>query len=76
MDWEGFEMKDNPDFILSQKSDIYHHKFADYFDGFEFSGFGIDKIAISEKIQPLLTPQSYEIVEGRNQIIIFKLKKI
>lgn len=78
MNWEGYEMRDNPDFVLSQNSDIFHHKFADYFAGFDFAGFKIDKIVqvpVNEKIENLLTPESYKIVKGRYQIIIFKLIK-
>ncbi|MFH1298422.1 MAG: class I SAM-dependent methyltransferase [Patescibacteria group bacterium] len=78
MDWEGFEMKDNPDFVLSEQSDIYHHRFANYFDAFDYAGFKIDKIVqvpISQKIKYLLTTKSYQKVKGRYEIIIFKLIK-
>lgn len=78
MDWEGYEMKDNPDFILSEQSDIFHHRFADYFGAFDYAGFKIDKIVqvpISQKIKHLLTTKSYQKLKGRYEIIIFKLIK-
>ena len=79
MDWEGFEMKDNPDFSLDKQSDIFHHRFKDYFDAFDSSGFKIERIVqlpISQKIKHLLTPKSYSIVKGRYEIVIFKLIKL
>lgn len=78
MDWEDFEMNNNTDFVLSEMSDIYHHRFADYFDAFDYAGFKIDKIVqvpISQKIKHLLKTKSYQKVKGRYEIIIFKLTK-
>lgn len=78
MDWEGFEKKDNPDFVLSEQSDIYHHKFTDYFDAFDYAKFKINKVVqvpISPKIKHLLTTKSYQKVKGRYEIIIYKLVK-
>lgn len=78
MDWEGFEMKDRPDFVLSERSDIFQHRFSDYFDAFEETGFKIEKVVqlpISEKIRHLLTPESYQEVKGRYEVIVFKLIK-
>ena len=78
MDWDGFEMKDNPDFVLSENSDIFHHKFKDYFEAINQAGFKMDKIVqvpISHKIKHLLTTKSYKIVKGRYEVIIFRLIK-
>lgn len=78
MDWVDFEMKDNPDFVLSENSDIFHHQFKDYFDAINQAGFKIDKIVqvpISPKIKHLLTAKSYKIVKGRYEVVIFRLIK-
>ncbi|KKQ27146.1 MAG: hypothetical protein US42_C0014G0043 [Candidatus Magasanikbacteria bacterium GW2011_GWC2_37_14] len=78
MNWDGFEMKDRPDFVLSENSDIFHHQFKDYFEAINKIGFKIDKIVqvpISTKIRHLLTAKSYKIVKGRYEVIIFRLMK-
>jgi len=78
MDWGGFEMKDRPDFVLSENSDIFHHQFKDYFNAINQAGFKIDKIVqvpISTKIRRLLTTKSYKIVKGRYEVVIFRLMK-
>lgn len=78
MDWEGYEKKKGEKIVLSKESDIFHHKFQDYFEAFDYAGFKIDKIVqvpISSKIRHLLTEGSYAKVKGRYEIIIFRLFK-
>lgn len=78
MDWDGYEIKIKSNFILSEKSDIFHHKFKDYFKAIDTAGFKINKIVqvpVSHKIKYLLTVKSYSVVKGRYEIVIFKLEK-
>ena len=78
INFEGFEMKYRPKFFLSEESNIFHHKFTDYFDAFEYSGFLIDKIKqvpVNKTIKHLLTDRSYNILKGRYEVIIFRLLK-
>jgi ubiquinone/menaquinone biosynthesis C-methylase UbiE len=78
MDWEGYETKIKPAFVLSGQSEIYHHRFADYFDAIDKAGFEINRIvqlAVSEKVRHLLTARSYRTVKGRYEIVIFRLGK-
>lgn len=78
INFEGFEMRSRPDFNLAEESNIYHHKFTDYFDAFDYSGFQIDKIRqvpVNNSIKHLLTEKSYKILKGRYEIIIFRLSK-
>jgi SAM-dependent methyltransferase len=73
MDWEGYEMRVVPDFILSSESDIHHHPWSTYEDGLSEAGFGQIKptpIRVSAVIEPLLLPESYRRVVGRPQILI------
>lgn len=80
MDWDGYELADqDPNrFKLTQHADIHHHKFSHYFQAIELAGFTVDRIVqipVSEKIRPLLTPQSYLKVKGRFQILAMRLAK-
>lgn len=78
INFEGFAMRYRPKFNLAELSEIYHHKFTDYFDAFDYSGFRIDKIKqvpVSNSIKHLLTEKSYRILKGRYEVIIFRLIK-
>ncbi len=78
MDWTDYEMKKDVSLDLTLESDIFHHRFCDYFEAFEQVGFKIDEIKqirVSDKIEHLLTPESFKKVKGRYEIIVFKLKK-
>lgn len=78
LDWTGYEMRDNPEFVLPQHADIHHHRFADYFAAIDRAHLKIDcikQLPISEKIRHLLTESSYEVVRGRYQIVVFRLLK-
>jgi hypothetical protein len=71
-------MKSRPNFFLAEESRIYHHRFTDYFDAFDYSGFLIDKIKqvpVNNTIKHLLTKRSYRILKGRYEVIIFRLLK-
>lgn len=78
VNFEGFAMRYRPKFKLAQVSDIFHHKFTDYFDAFEYSGFRIDKIKqvpVNRSIKHLLTDKSYKLLKGRYEVVIFRLIK-
>ncbi len=78
INFEGFEMKYRPNFFLAEESKIYHHKFTDYFNAFDYSGFLIDRIKqvpVNRTIKHLLTDRSYRILKGRYEVIIFRLLK-
>ena len=78
INFDGFELKFRPNFFLAEESNIFHHKFTDYFDAFEYSGFKIDKIKqvpVNRSIKHLLTEKSYKLLKGRYEVIIFSLSK-
>jgi SAM-dependent methyltransferase len=78
MDWDGYEMRDEPEFILSREADIHHHRFTDYIAAINDAGLELDTVVpvpVSERIEHLLTPESYRRVRGRNQVVIFRARK-
>jgi ubiquinone/menaquinone biosynthesis C-methylase UbiE len=78
MDWSDYEGRKEPEFVLSQQSDIFHYRFSHYFAAIEKAGLSIDKIVqvpVSAKIKHLLTPASFRKVKGRYQIVVFHLRK-
>jgi hypothetical protein len=78
MDWDGYEMRDEPEFILSREADIHHHSFTDYNAAINDAGLELDTVVpvpVSERIEHLLTPESYRRVRGRNQVVIFRARK-
>ncbi len=78
MTWDGYEMRDRPEFLLPDHADIFHHRFSDYLAAIDSAPFAINEIkqlAVSEKIRTLLTEESYEVVKGRFQIVVFRLRK-
>jgi len=78
MTWEGYELRRPPEFILSEQTDIFNHTPGDYFVAIDDAGFKIGKILqipVSEKIQDLLTPQTYEKFKGQFQIMAVRIVK-
>ena len=78
MDWNGYELRDQPTFILSRESDIYPYRFADYCDTIAEASLQLEDIyhvPVSEKIAHLLTPESFRTVQGRHQVVIFRAMK-
>jgi len=78
IDWTGYEMRNRPSLNLSAESDIYHHRFYNYFEAIEHAGLRLSafrQVAVDEKIRSLLTAESYQIVQGRYQIAIFQAVK-
>ena len=78
MDWTDFETKTKVTVDLRQESNIFHHKFKDYFDAFKYAGLTIAdiiQVPIGNEIKSMLTNRSYRIVKGRYEVIVFKLKK-
>jgi SAM-dependent methyltransferase len=78
MNWEGYELRQKPEFILSEQTDIFNYTPGDYFVALDDAGFKIDKILqipVSEKIQDLLTPQSYDKFKGCFQIMAVRMLK-
>ncbi len=78
MNWQGYEMRQNPEFVLPEHADIHHHRFADYFVAIDSASLAIERIQqvpVSEKIRHLLTEESFQIVEGRFQVVVFRLRK-
>ena len=79
MNWEGYEMAvDVPEVaVLSRSSDIFDHRFCDYFAACHDAGFEVDgvrQIPVTDAIRHLLTPASFAKVEGRYQVIAFRLR--
>ncbi len=78
MDWTDYETRHNVSLDLIAESDIFQHRFCDYFEAFEYAGFKIDviqQVKINEKIKHILTAKSYRKVKGRYENIIFRLIK-
>ncbi len=53
MDWSGYQMRDTPSFILSERADIHHHRFADYLEAIEQAGLRLDEmreLAVDQRI--------------------------
>ena len=78
MTWEGYEMRETPEFILSTEADIHHHALADYVAAIENASLSleqVDSLPVDERIAALLTPQSFEAVRGRTQIAVFRARK-
>ncbi|MBU2522925.1 MAG: methyltransferase domain-containing protein [Nanoarchaeota archaeon] len=78
MDWTDYNTRSDVSLDLRAKSDIFQHKFCDYFEAFEYAGFKINvikQVKINEKIKHILTANSYRKVKGRYENIIFKLIK-
>lgn len=78
MDWNGYEMRPYTGFVVREQSDIFHHRFFDYFDAAEKAGLVCNRIVqltVSEEIRNFLTEESFALVEGRPQILIVELRK-
>jgi len=78
MDWDGYEMRETPHFVLSQESDIFHHTLDDYSTATAASGLqrvAVKPVAVSAAIGHLLTAPSLARVAGRPQIAIFVTEK-
>jgi ubiquinone/menaquinone biosynthesis C-methylase UbiE len=75
MDWEGYEMSCSPSFNLPAESDIYHHRFWQYFEAIDLAHLRLSafrQVPVGEKIRKYLTLESYQKVKGRYQIAIFQ----
>lgn len=77
MNWDGYVRKDDSQnrFRLSENSDLFRHRFCDYFDAIERAGFLLDRIVqiqVSKAVRHYLTSESYNAVKGRYQIAIFR----
>lgn len=75
MDWDGYELAESPSFLLSESSDIFHHRFEDYERALRRAGLElleVVEVRVSETIAQLLTEASFEAVRGRPQIAVFK----
>lgn len=78
MVWDGYEMREPPDFILSEEADIFHHTGGDYRTALAATGFDVlewREIRVGESIRPYLTEASYEVVRGRPQILLVRAGK-
>ena len=73
MDWTDYEMRANPAFILSAEADIHHHDWPTYERALHDGGFvelQRQVVQVSEAISHLLTPNSFDLVVGRSQILV------
>jgi SAM-dependent methyltransferase len=78
MTWDGYELQSPPQFILSQQAENFHYTPGDYFTALDDAGFKMGKILqipVSQKIENLLTPQTYEAFRGRFQVMAVTLLK-
>jgi ubiquinone/menaquinone biosynthesis C-methylase UbiE len=78
MNWDGYQLSYSPSFVLSNESEIHHHRFCDYFEAIEMAGLklvGFRQLPIDERIKEYLTIESFQKVKGRYQIAIFHSTK-
>lgn len=78
MVWDGYEMREEPDFILSRESDIFHHTSSAYRAALRATGFDLVEwrdIRVGTSIRPYLTESSYEVVQGRPQVLLVSARK-
>lgn len=78
MDWTNYVMRKKVSIDLTAASDMFEHKFSDYFQAIVDSGFKIDvvrQIPVNLKIKDILTTESFKQVKGRYEVIIFRLSK-
>ena len=78
MKWENYTLSYVPSFILSQESDIYPHRFCDYFEAIAQAGLTLAafrQIPVDHRIKDYLTPESFAAVKGCYQVAIFHLQK-
>ncbi len=78
MNWDGYELRTQPDFILSREADIHHYGWADYESALRSTGFvriARRDVQISESIAHLLTPSAYSRVLGRPQVLVCVCQK-
>lgn len=79
MDWQGYELRAQPEFILSAEADIHHHSWADYESALREAGFGEIKredIRASKTIANLLTPGSLARVRHRPQVLLCTARRV
>jgi ubiquinone/menaquinone biosynthesis C-methylase UbiE len=78
MNWDGYQLSYSPSFILSNESEIHHHRFCDYFEAIGMAGLklvGFQQVPIDERTKEYLTIESFQKVKGRYQIAIFHSTK-
>lgn len=78
MDWTGYEMKPTDLYVMREHADIFHHRFFDYFDAAEQTGFAVRRILqlkVGETIRHYLNSDSYEVVKGRPQVLVMVLSR-
>lgn len=68
MNWQDYELSRSPSLMLSAESDIYHHRFCDYFEAIEMAGLRLvefRQVPVAECIKAYLTAESFQKVQGR-----------
>ena len=79
MTWDDYEVADSDvRFDIRTETDMYQHRFCDYFSALEQGGLTLDRVVqvpVGERIRALLTPASFSKVEGRFQILAIKARK-
>ena len=75
MFWDDYEINSKIHIDIRAEADMYQHRFCDYLEALELNGFRLDRlvqIAVSDKIKHLLSPESYQKVKGRNQVLAIR----
>ena len=80
MNWEGYVRRDDAQgrFRLRSHADFFSHRFCDYFESFDHAGLRLCRLVqlpVGVTIRQYLTPESYEMVRGRYQVVVFQLLK-
>lgn len=73
MDFVDYELSFVPRFVLSREADIHHHTEEDYRASIAGAGLVLQEwrsVPVSEKIEHLLTPTSFQKVRGRAQVAV------
>ena len=78
MTWDDFIMVNQPEFLIGQEADVFHHSFEAYRRAIQTTSLVVGEIRtvkIGSRIRPMLTPRSFEQVCGRPMVAIFILHK-
>ena len=73
MDFTDYELNFVPSVVLSREADIHHHTEQTYREALAATGFVVEKwraVLVSTKIEHLLTPESFQKVRGRPQVLV------
>ena len=76
--WDDYEIRSRIQVDIRAEADMYQRRFCDYFEALDGAALALDRlvqIAVSERIEHMLTPESYMKVKGRYQVLAIRATK-